>query len=126
MKKLSMLLAIGLIVATGCHKKKTSADQKPVFTDTVRLPNKDLEVETLITTNPDGITVDSFLVFVKNREDSLQAIIHEQKNAIRSKDSALFEARFKLARVWYYDSLCLKNSRLDKYLKGWIRRALEK
>lgn len=57
---------------------------------------------------------------------TLQLVTDSVRDVIRSRDSALFEARFKLARVWYYDSLCLKNSRLDTYLKGWIRRALEK
>jgi|GEM_PF-3064072 len=122
MKKLSIVLAMVLIMATGCHKKKTGIENPIlVILDTVYGPDTPLvgNKETVITT-------DSFLVWVSNRFDSLESIIQEQKSTIRSRDSALFEARFKLARVWYYDSLCLKNSRLDKYLKGWIRRALEK
>lgn len=121
-----ILISIGILWGLGCQNKKIQNDQNWVFTDTVRVPNKDLGVDTIITADSDTVTVDSFLVWVSNRFDSLESVIHKQKNTIRSKDSALFEARFKLARVWYYDSLCLKNSRLDKYLKGWIRRALEK
>ena len=33
---------------------------------------------------------------------------------------ALFRANYKLIRVNYYDSLCIKHPGNDKYLKGWI------
>lgn len=119
MKKLSVLLAIGVIMAMGCHKKKTVSVAQ-IITDSNSISDTSWVIKEL------GIAQDSFLVWCGNRMDSLSSVIRQQKNIIHSKDSTLFESNLKLARVWYYDSLCLKNSRLDKYLKGWIRRALEK
>jgi hypothetical protein len=123
MKKLSILLAGAMIVATGCHKKKTT-EVVPVPFGTIQVDDPNIGWQVIDSTpyiRPDIVYVTEITQSAPSSPliDSLVDIIH-------SRDSALFEARFKLARVWYYDSLCLKNSRLDKYLKGWIRRALEK
>ena len=113
MKKLLIAVVI-LLSCFSCKHKKAAigitdsrSDTTKIY-DTVYVARKVISIDTLsVCSKP---------------LDSLDGL----NNTIRSRDSALFEARFKLARVWYYDSLCLKNSRLDKYLKGWVRRALEK
>lgn len=33
--------------------------------------------------------------------------------------------KFKIERVKYYLNICLKNPNQDKFLKGWIRRAVQ-
>lgn len=111
MKMLSIIVAMVLIVATSCHQKPPVS----IIKDTVPGDN----VSWIMSFNGDSLLPDT--VYIPDFQ-----ILDSLKDVIRSRDSALFEARFKLARVWYYDSLCLKNSRLDKYLKGWIRRTLEK
>jgi hypothetical protein len=37
----------------------------------------------------------------------------------------LFLAQYKLERVKYYLKICLRNPSQDKFLKGWIKRAIE-
>lgn len=37
----------------------------------------------------------------------------------------LFLAQYKLERVRYYLKICLRNPSQDKFLKGWIKRAIE-
>ena len=98
MKKI--LIAMMLLSATSCKIKKPA--EVITVRDTVVIHRTDT-----VFTKPDC------------NYDSLY-------NIIRSRDSALFEANFKLARVWYYDSLCLINKNNQQFLTGWIRRALEK
>lgn len=99
MKMLNIIVAF--FVLASCHQKKAPV-KEPISDSSWIIPPCDTVYI------PDGRLNDSLV------------------DVIRSKDSALFESNFKLSRVWYYDSLCLKNSKLDKYLKGWVRRALEK
>ena len=112
MKKLSLLVAMVLILAISCHRTPTAN----IVKDTI--PNDGIG---WVVTFDSGKACKTDTIYLPDLQeyDSLRRVII-------SKDSALFEARLKRARVWYYDSLCLKNSRLDKYLKGWIRRTLEK
>jgi hypothetical protein len=42
-----------------------------------------------------------------------------------SVNTALFKASYKVERVRYYLNICLRNPSQDKFLKGWIRRAIE-
>ena len=44
---------------------------------------------------------------------------------IDSLSSKLFVANFKIERVKYYLNICLKNPSQDRFLKGWVRRAVE-
>lgn len=102
MKILSLLMCLCLLFS--CGKKK------------------------VVDTSPNAVSIRDTIYLSKEVgiDSSCLLQISFLQNVIRSKDSALFEANFKIARIWYYDSLCLRNARLDKYLKGWIRRALEK
>lgn len=46
----------------------------------------------------------------------------------RENDSlrtALFQAQFKVNKVRYYLKICLRNPSQDKFLKGWIKRAIQ-
>lgn len=38
---------------------------------------------------------------------------------------ALFNANYKIERVRYYLSITLRNPTQDKFLKGWVRRAID-
>lgn len=42
-----------------------------------------------------------------------------------SLQTALFQAQFKVNKVRYYLKICLKNPSQDKFLKGWIKRAIQ-
>lgn len=37
----------------------------------------------------------------------------------------LFLNKYRIEKVRYYLNICLKNPSQDKFLKGWIKRALE-
>ncbi|CAB4218311.1 Peptidoglycan binding domain containing protein [uncultured Caudovirales phage] len=75
--------------------------------------------------------------------DSLEAVISSQKeiylqtvgNLVAVSDSLkavndtlrkkLFLSNYKVEKVKFYLGICMKNSSQDKFLKGWIRRAVE-
>lgn len=42
-----------------------------------------------------------------------------------SLSAKLFVSNFKINKVKFYLNICLKNSSQDKFLKGWIRRAVQ-
>lgn len=45
-----------------------------------------------------------------------------QFDSVKTK---LFHAEYRLERVRYYLNICLRNPTQDKFLKGWVRRAIE-
>jgi hypothetical protein len=52
----------------------------------------------------------------------LQRYWKHKKDSIYGK---LFVARFKIEKVKYYHAICIRKPKQEKYLKGWIIRALE-
>lgn len=64
------------------------------------------------------IVADSLLGVVIGYTETLQSNNDSLKNE-------LFVARYKIGRVRYYLNICLKNPSQDKFLKGWVRRAIE-
>lgn len=55
----------------------------------------------------------------------LDSIIFYQKKINDSLRTKLFLANFKIQKVKKYLNICIKNPTQDKFLKGWIRRAVE-
>jgi hypothetical protein len=102
MKKI--ILAAIILLSVSCKSKKADLSKSEGRSDTVYLESYHVIHDTAV----------------------LQLVTDSVRDVIRIKDSALFEANFKLARVWYYDSLCLINKNNQQFLTGWIRRALEK
>lgn len=50
-----------------------------------------------------------------------------QRNSMTNCDSlktAIFLANYKIEKVRFYLNICLKKPSQDKFLKGWIRRAI--
>lgn len=54
-------------------------------------------------------------------QDSLR-FFHKQNDSLRTQ---LFLVNYKVEKIKFYLNLCTKNSSQDKFLKGWIRRAVE-
>jgi len=52
-------------------------------------------------------------------------IITGDRKRLDSAISAMQIANFKLERIRYYLNITLKNPTQDKFLKGWVRRAIE-
>jgi len=57
--------------------------------------------------------------------DSLRVIIAQFKRENDSLKTALFIAQYKVNRVRYYLNICLRNPSQDKWLKGWVLRAIK-
>lgn len=58
----------------------------------------------------------------------MQACADENKrlNAINdSLSTNLFLANYKVEKVKFYLAICLRDKTQDKFLKGWVRRAVE-
>jgi hypothetical protein len=47
------------------------------------------------------------------------------KHTIDSLKTALFLSEFKVTKVRKYLNICLHNPSQDKFLKGWIKRAIQ-
>lgn len=59
---------------------------------------------------------------------AIDSLITEQMKIKKERDSLkteLFMAQFTVTRVKYYLDICLKNPSQDKFLKGWIKRAIQ-
>jgi hypothetical protein len=57
--------------------------------------------------------------------DSLRHVIAELHNTVDSLNTQNFIANYKVERVKYYLKICLRNPTQDKFLKGWINRAVQ-
>lgn len=57
--------------------------------------------------------------------DGLRKQVTNLKARNDSIHESAFLARYKLERVRYYLNICLRNPSQDKFLKGWIARALQ-
>jgi hypothetical protein len=61
------------------------------------------------------------------RDEQLTACRDSLKLMALRNDSVtadLFLSNYKVEKVRYYLNICLKNKTQDKFLKGWIRRAI--
>lgn len=48
-----------------------------------------------------------------------------EKRAIDSLRTELFLSRLRIEKVRYYLNICIRKPSQDKFLKGWIKRAIE-
>lgn len=55
-------------------------------------------------------------------DTSGNASLRRENDSLRT---VLFQAQFKVNKVRYYLKICLRNPTQDKYLKGWIKRAIQ-
>lgn len=53
-----------------------------------------------------------------------QVCIRMQKQR-DSATTALFIANYRVERVRFYLNICMRDKTQDKFLKGWVRRAIE-
>lgn len=54
---------------------------------------------------------------LKRKNDSLLKVVHLDEMIIKTKN-------YQLNRVRFYINICMKNPKQDKFLKGWVRRAV--
>jgi hypothetical protein len=106
------LIVIALAIILGCQQNIQPADPQPIKKDSV-VTVKETDLPRLRDTIILGIKDSS-----SHRCDSLQ-------NIIDSLTSKLFVSNYKLERVRYYLKICLRNPSQDKFLKGWIKRAIQ-
>lgn len=63
------------------------------------------------------IVIDTFYIKTGNC-DSLKRVVSELNDK-------LFVSNYKIERVRYYLNIAINNPSQDKFLKGWVRRAIE-
>lgn len=95
-----LIIAIFAICISSCHAQPKMAECDHTFCKSF------LEAK------------DSQVVFYKRQYE----FIERQNDTLRTK---LFLANYRVEKVRYYLNICLRNKSQDKFLKGWVRRAIE-
>lgn len=101
MKYFILIIAVSL---SACQPSGREKQTPVVVRDTVTLPGRVVELPSRVVMVHDTIVIPD-----------------TSCNAVRRE---LIVANFKLARIDYYLQICLNNSSQDKFLKGWVKRAL--
>jgi hypothetical protein len=110
MRTILCVIAIAMIASTtlaglSCGETKTEPiivnDQRPCVCDSLRVEMLEDRIGVL---------------------GNQLATMHLQYDSVKTK---LLAAEFKLERVRYYLKICLRDASQDKFLKGWIKRAVE-
>jgi len=57
--------------------------------------------------------------------DSMESELQLYKEGYQRMVDSMQVQNAKLYRVKFYLGLCMKNPKQDKFLKGWVRRAIE-
>lgn len=81
------------------------------------LPDRSIRIDTVF------IDKSNDSVLLLNKKILSQVEVKEKQ--IDSLKEKLFIATYKIERVKYYLNICIKNPTQDKFLKGWIKRAVE-
>lgn len=105
------LIIVCLIVVAGCFQQSSTTPEEQAALATVPVDSCQ--------------TIRQELADVTQQLTNLQADDERQSQRIDSLSKELFLANFKVEKVRYYLNICLKNKTQDKYLKGWVRRALD-
>lgn len=115
--KTSLILIVTAILLFNCNAhKKTDCTElvTKIFELNSKISYLDKTIDSLnIKLNARPIYITDTL-FIENKCEDVNHIKDE-----------LFIANYKLERVRYYLNICLRNKSQDKFLKGWIRRALQ-
>lgn len=99
-----MIVIIAIFAISACN-------QSPVEKEVIYVPVKDTISDT------------SNIIRIVNLERELQ-LTRDSLNSIRdSIGEDLFVARYKLARIKYYNNIAAKGNNI-KFLRGWINRVL--
>jgi hypothetical protein len=115
MKKLLILFV--LFSAFSCKHPKALDQAFNVSSDTnviIRMDTIKLKQET---TRQQKIC-DSLVIRINKGIDSLK----RENDSLKVK---LFLANYKVEKVHFYIKICMNKPSQDKFLKGWVRRAIE-
>jgi len=104
MRTIALLLAISIMFS--CNQKKPC----PAYPDIIRVDTVEVPVPV---SSADLSTID-----FRSYQDSIVKVIDTLK-------TNLFISEYKVEKVKYYLSIVLRNPSQEKFLKGWIRRAVE-
>lgn len=63
-------------------------------------------------------------VYIDKPVVKIDTVYLKDKKEVDSLKTKLFIANFKISRVRYYLRICLRNPKQDRFLKGWINRAV--
>lgn len=115
------LLIISLFLCVILHvSAQTSTSSATISTGSVITGKKNDTIYIV----PKCTTI-SIPIFDSSTEDSLREVLQKEISQNDSLRTQLGRANLKINKVKFYLNICLKNSSQDKFLKGWIRRAVE-
>lgn len=106
MKIYVTIFALLFTVLLSCERKKT----EPIY----------IQAEKPCTCE-DSVRIE----MLEGRIGVLENQVAARKMELDSVKSKLFIESYKVERVKYYLNICLRNPSQDKFLKGWVRRAIE-
>lgn len=121
-----IIIVLTLTLFTGCKTKKLEIDKaadEAVYSqiDTMDFNNALPEIIAKIDCDTlENLCNDLVAALVKIKTDSVQL-----KKSADTLAARLLHARLIISNVKYYLNICIKNPSQDKFLKGWIRRAVE-
>ncbi|MCG9792470.1 glycosyl hydrolase 108 family protein [Flavobacterium algicola] len=102
-----MKYLIIVLLFFGCMTKKAK-DAEPISKEIIETHQCPEPIEIIITDT----------IYLTKKYDSLQVVI-------KKKNDSLFQERYRLERVKYYNGIVQRNSSQIKFLVGWINRAVK-
>lgn len=119
-----MKLILVLFAFIACNTASKPSDNKSVgqAVDTAAIANTFLPGGQIPATNP-VIVHDT--VFVPTKSTASAKQVDSLKAVIKTLNSKLFLANYKVERVRYYLKIAIKNPSQTKFLKSWIGRAIQ-
>ena len=108
--KYSIAIVTALMLMASCQKINRTI---PTRADTVYVNVDRKIIDTMIVVK----SCDSIGMY----KDSIKLLLSKND----SLTNKLFISNYKVEKVRYYLNICLRNKTQDRFLKGWVRRAIE-
>lgn len=115
------IILLAIVFAIGC---KTSPQVKCDYTaDSLRIAERiNAYYDTILYNKETEILYkDSVILSLSEFRSELPT----PKKTLDSLTDQLYAAKYKIERVRFYLNICLRNPSQDKFLKGWIKRAIQ-
>jgi hypothetical protein len=115
MKQLIIILIAAIVLSCNDH----SSDQQPHIDSVIALSGGAIDCEDLLKQDT---------ALINQLNDQMITMGHQVNELQRKNDTLqdqLFSSNYKVERVRYYLSIALKNKSQQKFLPGWIKRAIE-
>jgi hypothetical protein len=115
------ILLIAIVFALGC---KTSPQSKCDYSaDSIRITERlNAYYDTILYEKENEIKLKDSIIAAKPQPRIENTI---SKKTLDSLTDELYSVKYKVERVRYYLNICLRKPSQDRFLKGWIKRAIQ-